>query len=301
MWYKRAVDYHRINPKAFVYSVPFDVGRKKTQVTATHAVMAGKGNDKAPAAVAGMQIDYDKFRQMFFNETKKSCGKDGELACYVIDNNGFVIISDDAVHTGKFFGEVDGTILDSLIKHQIYKKIEIYDYQAICLESEDDGSPANFLSNPFKLIQNIFNYILGQIAWTIIRFEIHHLWNPDWTYAFPQQSNNLPAQNVYDDHEYYQDENSEEKLAGSPEQPDMPQYGGEDYEDPLLDEFSVKDGGRIPLLKMTYINKTTPKPCDKKVTLYELNEMRFYKNGKPVPVKGKLTNCHSSECERYTL
>ena len=70
---------------------------------------------------------------MFFNETKKSCGKDGELACYVIDNNGFVLISDDNVHTGKFFGEVDGTILDSLIQHQIYRKIEIYDYQAICL------------------------------------------------------------------------------------------------------------------------------------------------------------------------
>ena len=30
------------------------------------------------------------------------------------------------------------------------------------------------------------NWIIGQIAWTIIRFEIHHLWNPDWTYAFPQ-------------------------------------------------------------------------------------------------------------------
>merc|ERR1719215_1208388 len=29
VWYKRAVDYHLINPKAFVYSVPFDVGKKE--------------------------------------------------------------------------------------------------------------------------------------------------------------------------------------------------------------------------------------------------------------------------------
>ena len=43
-----------INPKAFVYSVPFDVGEKKTRVTASHAIMVGKGNQKAPAAVAGM-------------------------------------------------------------------------------------------------------------------------------------------------------------------------------------------------------------------------------------------------------
>merc|ERR1719189_2822761 len=285
VWYKRAVDYHMINPKAFVYSVPFDVGEKKTRVTASHAIMVGKGNQKAPAAVAGMQIDHEKFKQMFYNQTKDSCGKNGELACYVVDNNGFVIVSEKETQTGKFFGEVDGTILDSLIQHQIYRKIEIYDYQAICLESEDDGSPANFLSNPFRMVQAMFNWILGQIAWTIIRFEIHHLWNPDWTYAFPQRSM-MEAETVYDENNMEEMENGED------------QYGGADYYDPLLDEFSVKDGGRIPLLKMTYINKTSPKPCDKQVTLYELNEERFNRDGKSMPIKGKLSFCHSSDCER---
>merc|ERR1712141_743202 len=159
----------------------------------------------------------------------------------VVDNNGFVIIANDPVHTGKFFGEVDGTILDSLIQHQIYRKIEIYDYQAICLESEDDGSPANFLSNPFKMMAAMFNYILGQIAWTIIRFEIHHLWNPDWTYAFPQPPPEV-LQPPASDYDY----DGQEEIADC---------GDTDYEDPLLDEFSIKDGGRIPLLQMTYINK----------------------------------------------
>ena len=46
-----------------------------------------------------------------------------------------------------------------------------------------------FPFQPFKLVACAFNWILSQIAWTIIRFEIHHLWNPDWTYAFP---NNFP-------------------------------------------------------------------------------------------------------------
>ena len=71
MWYKRAVDYHYVNPYAFVYSVPFDVGKKRANVTATHAIMVGRGADRAPAAVAGMQIDYTTFREMFFNETEK--------------------------------------------------------------------------------------------------------------------------------------------------------------------------------------------------------------------------------------
>ena len=30
----------------------------------------------------GMQIDHEKFKQMFYNQTKDSCGKNGELACY---------------------------------------------------------------------------------------------------------------------------------------------------------------------------------------------------------------------------
>ena len=70
-WYKRAVDYHKLNPESFVYSIPFDVGEKPTTVTATHAIMVGKGNQKAPAAVVGMQIDYDTFYQKFFESTSR--------------------------------------------------------------------------------------------------------------------------------------------------------------------------------------------------------------------------------------
>ena len=47
----------------------------------------------------------------------------------MVDNNGFVVISEDPVHTGKFFGEVDGTILESLVKNDIFRQIKIYDYQ----------------------------------------------------------------------------------------------------------------------------------------------------------------------------
>ena len=58
-----------MNPKAFVYSIPFDVGERKTTVTATHAIMVGKGNHEAPAAVVGMQIDYQIFREVTKNIT----------------------------------------------------------------------------------------------------------------------------------------------------------------------------------------------------------------------------------------
>ena len=74
----------------------------------------------------------------------KNCDSD-ELECYVIDNNGFIVISEQKENTGKFFGEVDGTIFDGLIQHKIFSPIQIYDYQAICLEMDDDGSAASMM------------------------------------------------------------------------------------------------------------------------------------------------------------
>ena len=141
-----------------------------------------------------------------------SC-KNESIECYVLDNNGFVVISEDPNNIGKFFGEIDGTILNSLEQNHVFNKIKIYDYQAICLESADDGSPANILLTPFKLISWVFNWMLGQMAWTIIRLEIHHLWNPDWTYAMPQQQQLPPPIYDYDSYANYDNyPNQQEKI-----------------------------------------------------------------------------------------
>ena len=238
-----------------------------------------------------------------------SC-KNESIECYVLDNNGFVVISEDPNNIGKFFGEIDGTILNSLEQNHVFNKIKIYDYQAICLESADDGSPANILLTPFKLISWMFNWMLGQIAWTIIRLEIHHLWNPDWTYAWPAPQEQLDYAYAYADSAYYDDEeeygtdnggdfngggemvevtDSEEQEAEVEEEP----Y--DEHAEEILNDFKVKDGGPIPLLEMTYINKTQPKPCDKEAYLYELNEDALKQQR---PLQGILRNCHESNCER---
>ena len=43
------------------------------------------------------------------------------------------------------------------------------------------------------------------MAWTVIRLELHHLWNPDWTYAFPNQQH-LDYAYAYADGAYYDDD-----------------------------------------------------------------------------------------------
>ena len=69
----------------------------------------------------------------------------------------------------------------------------------------------------------------------------------------------------------------------------------DEHGEEMLDNFKVKDGGPIPLLEMTYINKTQPKPCDKEAFLYELNESALKQQR---PLQGILRNCHESNCER---
>lgn len=70
---------------------------------------------------------------------KKTCAGE-ELDCYILDDNGFIILSEDLTQTGLFFGQVDGTIMDSLVQDRIYKKVTVYDHQGRCPD----------LKNPFR-------------------------------------------------------------------------------------------------------------------------------------------------------
>lgn len=65
------------------------------------------------------------------------------MDCYVLDNNGFIIISEKPEHTGIFFGQADGTIMDSLVQDGIYKKIPIIDHQGACTDSKAHYSDAS--------------------------------------------------------------------------------------------------------------------------------------------------------------
>lgn len=54
--------------------------------------------------------------------------------CYVIDNNGYVILSESSNDTGRFFGEVEGAILKSLVEKELFAIIPVFDLQGLCLE-----------------------------------------------------------------------------------------------------------------------------------------------------------------------
>ena len=62
------------------------------------------------------------------------------VECFVLDDNGFVTISEDMNNVGKFVGDVDGSIMDSLVHNQVFKKIKIVDYQGVCMEANHEDN-----------------------------------------------------------------------------------------------------------------------------------------------------------------
>ncbi|KAF7249824.1 Voltage-dependent calcium channel subunit alpha-2/delta-3 [Varanus komodoensis] len=44
------------------------------------------------------------------------------INCYLIDNNGFILVSEDYTQTGNFFGEVEGAVMNKLLIMGSFKR-----------------------------------------------------------------------------------------------------------------------------------------------------------------------------------
>lgn len=194
LFYRRAVDFHQISNTSFIYSVPFDAGARYAAndnspiyVTGSRAVFLGT-EKKAPAAVVGLQIKHSVFEEKFLNISSKcenqkpclyTCGNEA-LDCFLLDNNGFVIVSSNRTQVGKFFGEIDDTLFLSMVKYNVYKRVRIYDYQAICKDKVVPSGPANFRTSPFHALWNILAWAWKKLVVLVMHFEVYHVFNLEW-------------------------------------------------------------------------------------------------------------------------
>ena len=194
-----------------MYSVDFDIGSQfdprtpssaNFLVTATHALFIGNGKHSAPVAVVGVQFRYKTLHQFFLKTSEKfnvSCTH-MDVDCYLIDNNGFVVLSKrDITEVGRFFGLIDGDIMGQLVTENVFRRVHMYDYQAICLEPVPEGSgPA---MNLFEF--SIFSYIwrfFGSMKW-LITFYVQTLYSNDfgWTWAMESDDRTVIAEPVRQD------------------------------------------------------------------------------------------------------
>ncbi|XP_048489237.1 voltage-dependent calcium channel subunit alpha-2/delta-3 [Plutella xylostella] len=296
-WYRRAVEHHSIEPESFVFSVPFRDGAEADParpplVLATHAVFVEARGHRAPAAVVGMHFQLDSLTKHFLNVTstctagtscKKTCAGD-ELDCYILDDNGFIILSEDASQTGLFFGQVDGTIMDSLVQDRIYKKVTVHDHQGRCPDSRSPFSGDGHKLSPMRPMAWLGGYLTNLIA----------VWFPLWdsvrARAHPYNEEEL-------DYEDYEGEDSDDTSEAG--ERDRGTYEiiidglGQDKE-PRADSPSMPPGPpREPPREA--VRSAAVRPCDTSAELFTLQSARL---NAQQPLKGKLTNCHNSGCER---
>nr|CAD7570715.1 unnamed protein product [Timema californicum] len=294
VWYKRAVDHYSIEPDSFVFSVPFDAGAHgKPLVTATHAVFVDHKGHRAPAAVVGLQFQHSTLAAHFLNITstcsgcKKTCASE-ELDCYVLDNNGFIILSESAEHTGRFFGHIDGTIMDSLVQDKIYKKVAVFDYQGACSDTKSHYSDAasTLEFQPTVPVRWFLQWLFGHFLWLAVQTNLYQLWAPEWASAnedgplYPDDYETLHVNfDQYPTREEGRMFPNSDVVVGGPDPPQPRPYPS-------------------PTSSPVGYNRTHPRPCDKKVDLYILQPERLNTSGQSNPLKGKLTNCHVTGCER---
>lgn len=87
----------------------------------------------------------------------------GSYSCYVIDNNGYILLSNDCDDTGRFFGEVQGNAMRSLVEMQYFKAITVYDFQAVCKVQQYDDNVTSFATILITVRKHSIFYICNKL------------------------------------------------------------------------------------------------------------------------------------------
>lgn len=89
-----------------------------------------------------------------FNRFDSQCfSKDPAIECYILDNHGYVVVTKELEDTGKFFGEINGRLMQSLVSENIYEEVNITDYQGVCYANTNEGNPGNILQTVSKRME----------------------------------------------------------------------------------------------------------------------------------------------------
>ncbi|CAL8353608.1 unnamed protein product [Gadus morhua 'NCC'] len=180
LWYKRAAEQV---PGTFVYSVPFSsASENKSVVLASTAIQLLDDRKSPIVAAVGIQMKLEYFQRKFWTACRQCTALDGrcsiscesgDINCYLIDNNGFILVTEEISQTGLFFGEVEGAVMNKLLQMGSFKRITLYDYQAHCRDYAGSSDCARTLLNPFSVVK----WILTEVIIFLLEFNFYSWWN----------------------------------------------------------------------------------------------------------------------------
>ncbi|XP_076233881.1 ca[2+] channel Muscle-specific alpha2/delta subunit isoform X2 [Calliopsis andreniformis] len=172
-WYKGAIFQNNQDPNSIFITVPWEAGSDAI-VTVSIGVFPKDGGKTAPAAVVGFQMPMRHFYNRFIELTSLSSNWTVNCAhiwidCYLLDQNGYVVISEAHNDTGQFMGTQEGAVMHSMVGQGLYNPVEIYDYQAWC-EEVRIGDAASTLVDPLMYVWKLLLWFLLRVTWFTTQF-----------------------------------------------------------------------------------------------------------------------------------
>ncbi|XP_019371081.1 PREDICTED: voltage-dependent calcium channel subunit alpha-2/delta-4 isoform X1 [Gavialis gangeticus] len=194
LWYRRAAEHPS---GSFIYSIASEEGPegsdKPEVVTVSTAVAVTVDGKTAIAAAVGVQIKLELLQRKFWMAARQSndtdcSGLDGPcplscqddiVNCFLIDNNGFILISKRSKEAGKFFGEVDGSVMTKLLNMGMFSQVQLYDYQAMCKVHYQHHSGARPLLSPIYAFLATLKWLISDFLIFLLEFNMSSFWHSD--------------------------------------------------------------------------------------------------------------------------
>ncbi|KAL2093699.1 hypothetical protein ACEWY4_011011 [Coilia grayii] len=134
-------------------------------------------------AVVGVKLNVSAWMNIFIDATvKKDCKEeicgclrnDKQVDCVILDDGGFLLMSNQdeyITQIGQFFGEVDPTLMISLVNKSLYSFNKTYDYQSICDPEKETKAAAGTRSVYVPTIADILSvgWWASAAAWSILQ------------------------------------------------------------------------------------------------------------------------------------
>lgn len=175
-------------------------------VIATQSIIVNEGTQRAVAGVTGVFYDYASFVMRLLNTTSfnfqdgrpKSatcyndnpndeacnsskmikCGLSNDtIDCLLIDNNGYIIVSEDLDFIGRHLTAYEPIIMNRLVGAGVFQEINVTDYQSTCMRQEEKQTtssagrlflkPAEFVTSALVALVSNFWTTLAY-SWSVL-------------------------------------------------------------------------------------------------------------------------------------
>ncbi|KAM6171830.1 voltage-dependent calcium channel subunit alpha-2/delta-4 [Erethizon dorsatum] len=186
LWYRQASEQP---PGSFVFNLRWADGAESTgepvSVTVSTAVAVTVEEKTAIAAAVGIQMKVEFLQRQFWEATQQCSAEDGQcpqscedsdLDCFVIDNNGFILISERSQETGRFLGEVDGALMTQLLSMGVFSQVTMYDYQAMCKPLDHHHSSAQPLVSPISAFLTVTRWLVKELLLFLLEWSAWSSW-----------------------------------------------------------------------------------------------------------------------------